>query len=243
MPLALAVRLCASPTSPNARRGWRRDAWLVAAVLVPYAVLRGMLLSYDAGSRHFLASRSAELHATTAWTQYLLGCWMGLRLLWAGVIAAVVLTFRRHRRADAACLAAAVVFSTAVSIVIAADLSRSMSMLIPAALLGLYLLAAEFPLARRYGLPVLALSNLLLPAAHVLTGFNEPIHSLPIVLDELAHPPPEVDPQVYLANAKVLIRSGNDAAALRVLGWTLRLDPSTPEAQTLQAELRRTQNR
>jgi hypothetical protein len=150
--------------------------------LVPYAITR-ILYSFDAHAAHgthfFLDYVVRSFPATVPWAP--LGWWMGLRAGWVPVLYAM-----NERRWLLGGVAAA---TAIVMLLLAADISRSIAILGPFMLLGLFIFARRSPdLAPRAAL-WLAGCNLILPAGHVIGAALQPISSLPIELLRLIRIP------------------------------------------------------
>lgn len=174
LPLALLVRA--------ADRGeafaWRA-AVLPGLCLLPYAGLRLAVASDGAASgvtREFL--RHSVLHQAVLIAPWApLGWWMGLRAAW--VPAAYALSRRRW------VLGAAVVLTALASLALAADLSRSIAVVEPVAMLGVFLAAQRWPERAPAGAFALGCAGLLIPAAHVVGGKLDLISPLPLELYRL----------------------------------------------------------
>lgn len=220
LPASLAARAaihwCDTGRVLPDRKEWR----LAAAAVVPlglYAAVRvASVLWFDAGSQEyaeFVLERNYPPGPLAA------GTWMGLRLAWAPVVAVPLLI---RSRPLASVVGAVAAVSLAFAIVIAGDVSRSMSMLIPVAVAGVIMIAVFRPDASRI-LILLAAGNLLLPASHVVTTFTVPIFSARYELHRLESPPPQVDSGWYLENGVRFAQAGDSAQAIRHLDIGRRL--------------------
>ena len=65
----------------------------------------------------------------------------------------------------------------ALAVMIAGDISRNSAMLMPAVTFGALLLCVKYQAAARIAVPAVFAANLLLPAAHVVYGFELPVRS------------------------------------------------------------------
>jgi hypothetical protein len=174
LPLALLVRA--------ADRGeafaWR-SVVLPGLCLLPYAGLR-LAFAHDpagtAATRAFL--RQSVLHQAVLIAPWApLGWWMGLRAAW--VPAAYAISHRRWA------LGTAVALTALVSLALAADLSRSIAVVEPVALLGVFLAAQRWPDRAPAGALALGGAGLLIPAAHVVGAKLDLISPLPLELFRL----------------------------------------------------------
>ena len=233
IPLVLALRLIlATDQEAASRRRLLIDAAVISAPLAPYVLLRIVVLSRDHGSIEYLTNRMTELRDPVAFTQYLLGFWMGLRLLWASVAGVLLLLFWNRRWAAGSLLTLTLAFSIAVAMVIAADLSRSMSIMLPAAVVGTLLLIRSFPEQMKVTLPAMMIGNLMLPACHVVTLFNSPIFYFYSSINECAHPPAIVNADDYTHEGAVAALDGKYADALKLLDSAVELNSRSVVALT-----------
>ena len=157
LPLALLVRA----VERNERISWKGTA-MIGLWLLPYAAVR---IACSLNPAEIQATRGFLTYHLFSQTAMILpwapiGWWMGLRGAW---VPAAYAMNRRHLALGGVALATAL-----VSLVLAADISRSIAILSPLALLGLFLFARDRPdLAPRFALG-LGLFNLAIPAAHVV---------------------------------------------------------------------------
>ena len=227
-PLALLCRWLHRPEKFDAKR----DVAIPAALLAAFLFVRlGVLSTHSAsgatvggylGARHYLDAPLARIA---------LGIWEGLRAGWSFVIAALVILW--PRRARAVPLAVALLAVLLVGLATAQDYSRSMTMLLPAAVLGL-LLARE----RAAGwLPPLlraaAAVALVLPAHHVMNDAVNPIFNLQHELAALDHPPAIAMPELYELRAIHAMERGEFTTADADLALALKLsaNPASPAKQ------------
>jgi TPR repeat protein len=198
--------------SPGAAGGFL--SWLRAELLAPTCALAVFLvvrlsLGGAGGSqtigeyvRDFVGNRSFDL------PRLLHGAWAGLRVAWLPLLLLPFLLWhagsgRPWRRAFAAALPALVALTLGIALGTALDLSRSMVLLLPAAVLA-WLTASETDAWRRYRLaPLLGIGALALPASHVVSRFVLPV-------DAFWRPPLSVaDALNHLGNA---FRTGTGVA-------------------------------
>jgi tetratricopeptide (TPR) repeat protein len=224
-PVCLLVRLLYLRWEGPQR--WKQtlyDGLTIAATIAPYVAIRLLLIAgKDKSSAGYIATTIIGLRQVH-WTRFVRGLWSGYRLAWSLIIAACAIAWTRRGRAAGALAIVLVALTAGVSLVIAADLSRSLQVLIPLALLGLVWLWKFAPRLSRVALPALLLAQLLLPAEHVVATFISPIKSLPMVLYACKHPPPDVDLDAYLAKADAAIVANNLDLAMHEIDNALKLD-------------------
>jgi hypothetical protein len=180
LPLALLVRSAELDDAAAGRPRLDGKLWLRAFCwLLPYAGLR-LAFSFN----------PTVLHATREFLWYHvvnqaviilpwapLGWWMGLRAAWVPASLAI---FQRRWP-----LGATAALTGIVSLLLAADVSRSIAILAPLSLLGLMILSRRQPeLAPRFALWV-GLANLFIPAAHIVYNKVDLISPLPLELIRL----------------------------------------------------------
>jgi hypothetical protein len=156
---------------------------LIGLWLSPYAVVRLVLQQKDPATA---AVTWSFLHSQTSQSpRYLplapLGWWMGLRLAWAAVAYALC-NFSRPRAATAI---GVLVATLVISVLLAADLSRSVAIATPLAVAGCLIFARCHPERAGRWLSLLSVANLLVPAAHVTYTHIDPINPLPVELFRL----------------------------------------------------------
>ncbi|MBI5766187.1 MAG: tetratricopeptide repeat protein [Verrucomicrobia bacterium] len=235
LPLALLLRLSYRrrffEQEQDADR-FRAAAWLGLA-LAPWLGIRGLayFLSTDAPTKNYFAgliARQSEIPAAV----YLQGIWHGLRLAWLPVFVWLWSEGRGNpRRGVTAVALLAVTFL--VNLFIASDISRSMSVFIPVALLGFLLSAAD--VRARRAIVLLGALNLVLPAAHVSGPQIWPIENLVVETRQLRSPPPGLTPAPYVAKAAEFYRLRNFEDALRYIALALELDSHHGDARALRA--------
>ncbi len=227
-PLALLCRWLHRPD----RFDLRRDLLPPAALLAAFVAVRLGLLSghtapgatatgYLAG-KNFLAAPPARIA---------LGIWEGLRAAWLPLLAGLVLLRTTPRRALV--LAVSTVAVLLVGLATAQDYSRSLTMLLPVAVLGV-VLAAQAPAP---WLPRLLLVSaplaLLLPAHHVMNDRVDRIFYLYHELAAYDHPPTAARPEFYELRAVHAMGRGEFAAADTDLALAIKLsrNPASPAKQ------------
>ena len=218
LPICLAARavICWNDSGriwPD-RKEWRVVSAAVAPI-VAYALVRlAATIWFDDGSRTYVNYHATRSDITDG---MFAGTWYGVRLAWVPLLALPILLARRSR-AIAVVVGAALLITTAVALVIAADISRSMSMLVPLVAAALLLLPRLHANARAIVIAVAA-GNLLLPAAHIIGRFTIPIFDARYELAHFRFPPQHLDPRVHLAEAMRQYRAGELEATLRSLSY------------------------
>jgi hypothetical protein len=171
LPLALLVR--AADRGP--RFTWQQGL-VVVGWLAPYAAVR---IAFSFNPAVTVATEKFLTYHILRQTAVILpmapiGWWLGLRAAWVPAIFAL----NRERWM----LGGITAITAAVSLMLAADISRSIAILAPLSLLGLFVFARLRPeLAPRATLGV-GLANLVLPAAHVVHTKLDVISPLPLEL-------------------------------------------------------------
>jgi len=112
--------------------------------------------------------------------QLVWGIWEGFRAGWLYVGMLLVLVCRPGAGWRYRLLTYGMAATLAVHFILAGDLSRSVSALLPVAFLGIVLGWRVHPQWIWRSLPLVLAFNLLFPAHHVVTGFVEPIKSFPV---------------------------------------------------------------
>lgn len=216
-PLAL---LCRFSDPGNADGNWRRELAVPAGLLIAFLGLRfGFLASRTGGGATIGGYLATRDYLDAPLSRIALGVWEGLRGAWLFVLAALWLL--RSQRYVQLLLAAAVLVTAGTGLATAQDYSRSMTMVLPAALLGL--LVASSATWFRPALRLAALAALLLPAHHVMNDRVNPIFYLYHELNALDHPPRFALPEVAELRAIHAMQRGDLAAAEADLTLALRL--------------------
>jgi hypothetical protein len=221
LPVCLAARLALAWQDSGRllpdRRMWRVMAAAVAPIAA-YALIRlAATIWFDDGSRTYV-----NYHATRAdiFEGMIAGTWYGVRLAWLPLLALPVLLARRSRTL-AIGIGATIAVCTVIALVIAADISRSMSMLTPLIVAALILLPRLHANAKAIVVAVAA-GNLLLPAAHIIGGYTIPIFDARYELDHFRFPPEHLDPRFHLAQAMSQYRAGQLEGTVRSLNYAKR---------------------
>jgi hypothetical protein len=199
-----------------------RDLFVAIVASLVYPTIRIVaLLRGDPLTTSYVSAHWDEVH-TVHWTQFLDGLWSGYRAAWLVILAGVYFCWRRVGWMWGAALTLILVVSTVASLFIAADMSRSMMIVLPFLLLGIYLWSKTQPQTFKWALPAVLIANLGLPASHVMWNLRVPIHYLPSVLAESK--PWQVDPPMLLKQAENYIAEGKPAEAEVLIDAAVKLD-------------------
>lgn len=218
----LYLRRAGGAGGAAAGMNWRKDSLVPAGLVAVFAVVRLWVLPGTAAGAT-AGGYWANLHlAGTPWVVGLWGAWEGLRLGWLLLGAGLVLVARRASM-PALILGAVVAATVLAGLATAQDFSRSMMLVLPAAVLGAVLLVEASPvwLARALGLATVA--ALVLPAHHVINDRVNPIYYLYHELAVLRSPPPEALPETYELRAIRAMQAGDLAAAEQALNLAIKL--------------------
>ncbi|MEO6569059.1 MAG: hypothetical protein ABIO94_09890, partial [Opitutaceae bacterium] len=183
----------------------KRDIGIAVALVVGFV---GIRLGVVAGSTAETATVGGYLKVfadgSVAWSRVLFGAWSGMRLAWVPLVLAVVFVGRSNRL-HAVILATSVLVVATFGLLTAQDLSRSMMLLAPVALLGA-IQAADW---RPRLVSVAAVLALLLPAHHVMSNRVTPIFYLYHELAAVDRPSPEVMPELLELRAVQAMEQGD----------------------------------
>lgn len=239
LPVAFPVRLIALRRIEE--RAWRSvslDVAVIVAANMPYLGIRTVAwIQGDAGSSGYVRQYWSEMLAVPV-TRFLEGLWSGFRAGWLLIGAAICFAAQRIGWKWGALFAAIVVGSSVASLLIAADMSRTLSIEAPVMLLGAWLWCEDKHPKSRYALPAILAANLLLPAAHVVWPFTINIRYLYSELDNYRNPPGELQAETYFKMAKDMLAQGNRAGALWGYDLAIRLDRDFPQAYAGRAAVR-----
>ena len=230
-PFALLCRwLHHGARNPTARFDWRREAGLPAALLAAFVAVRlGVLASRSSTGATVGGYLAARDYLDAPLSRLALGVWEGLRVGWCFVGVALVWLWPSRGRALAFGAAALVLAVTGLAT--AQDYSRAMTMLLPAAMLGLLLAPAVAWRSR--ALLTCAAVALLLPAHHVMNDRVNPIYHLQHELAVLTSPPAIAMPELYELRAIHEMVRGEFAQADANLALAIKLSdhPASPARQ------------
>ncbi len=232
LPLVVVVRGIFFSGIEGASRARNRSGTLrYLALVAPYCILRVLALAttQDEGSAIHLRSHLATAHDPREIADAL---WSGLRALWGFVALGPILLFGKGRPTSALILIVTAAAVLVLNVPLAHDLSRSVSILFPAAVLGMLLLARARPSLAVWPLAAALAINLLLPARHVTEGWGEvtPLYSLRTELARLKRPPRQLA-ALHLTRGKMLIAQDRKLEALAEVDKAIEIDPTSVAAQ------------
>jgi len=243
LPATLAVRSVA--LRQIEQRRWREmwhDSLSVAAALAPYLLVRLIAwLRGDPNTSAYLHEHWTEVQ-TVPWTRFLIGIWSGYRVGWLVIAATLGLVVRRLGGRWGAAFALVILATILGGLFIAWDLSRSMMMISPAFLLGMWLWEEGRPrgasltsgsiLSRAAGLflPAVLVANLIVPAYHVLWFVEWPVEPLYVEVNKWRDPPHVLAAVQRLREARQLKEAGNLPAALANFDAAIDAERLYPQA-------------
>jgi hypothetical protein len=209
------------------------DSIVVVAASAIYPTVRVVaLLRGDTLAPNYVAAHWDEIH-TVSWPQFLDGLWSGYRAAWIMILAGIYFWWRRAGWIQGTLLSMVIASSAVGALFIAADMSRSTMIVLPALLLGVWLWHQSQPQVFKWILPAVLAANLLLPAAHVMWNLRIPIHYFPAVRAEST--PWFLDPEVYTKEGKAYLQKGKFPDASRAFDTALRLNDRFVPAYVLRA--------
>lgn len=233
LPVALLCRWLYAAVRPEraseATFNWKLEFGVPAGLAAAFLVVRlGLLSAESAASATLTGYFAGKNYLDAPAGRILLGVWEGLRAGWILVIAAIV--FLRRSPPRAALLGVAVVLMIAVGLATAQDYSRSMTMLLPVAVLGLIWMRRLQPGVQVRMLGAAAATAVLLPAHHVMNDAVNPIYYLYHELAAFDSPPPAAMPELRELRAINEIEQGDYAGADRDLTIAIKLssNPASP---------------
>ncbi|QYM77808.1 hypothetical protein K0B96_10795 [Horticoccus luteus] len=247
-PLALLCRsvLDAAGALPaTARFRWRTDLAVPAVLLAAFVVVRlGVLGRYSSSEATISGYMGLRHYLDAPLSRIALGIWDGLRVGWFFAGAGFFLLWKHPASAPAASrapelirqgwlLAAAVVLVVGIGLATAQDYSRSMTMVLPASVLGVILLHRLDIGWLTRALWVGACAAVLLPAHHVMNDRVNPIFYLYHELAALHTPPRVAMPELYELRAIHEMERGDTASAQTDLTLAIKLavNPASPARQ------------
>lgn len=227
-PLALLCRWLHRPEKFDLRR----DVAIPATLLAGFIALRlGVLAHKTAPGATATGYLDGKHFLDAPLSRIALGVWEGLRTGWLLIIAGLVALWPQRPRALV--LASASLALLFIGLATAQDYSRSMTMLLPVAVLGALLALRHptswLPRALRFAAPI----ALLLPAHHVMNDRVNPLFYLYHELAALESPPPAAMSELYELRAIHAMGRGEFAAAESDLALAIKLarNPASPAKQ------------
>ena len=200
----------------------KREIGVASALVVGFVGIRlGVVAGRTAETATVGGYLKAFADSSPTWSRVIFGVWSGLRMAWVPVALAIVFVGKRNR-SHAVVLAASALVVAAFGLFTAQDLSRSMMLLSPVALLGA-IHATDSQLRLTSAAAVLAL---LLPAHHVMSNRVNPIFYLYHELAAFDRPPPELMPELLELRALQAMEKGDLAAAADSLSLAIKISPN-----------------
>lgn len=227
-PLALLCRFLDPRTRAVTAANRKQEFAVAGALIVAFMVLRlGVLPSFSGDKATVGGYLDAFSRDDISVGRYLFGAWGGLRAAWLLVFLGVMLTWRRSPVWGVA-LAATAALVMGVGLGTAQDLSRSMMLLIPVAVLG----AFELRGPGRSGQIALAAAALalLLPAHHVISNHVAPLFYLHHELAAVKNPPAAARSEWHELLGIQAMQRGDLVAAAEALSLAIKLAPNPASA-------------
>ena len=227
-PLALYCRWLHRPEAFNLRRDFTAPAALVAGFV---AIRLGVLSPHSATGATATGYLTGKNFLDAPLSRIALGIWEGLRAGWLLALAGLITLWPHRPRAVVLAFSSAVLLFAGLAT--AQDYSRSMTMLLPVAVLGLLVAVRTTTPWLTRALPFTALAALLLPAHHVMNDRVNPIFYLYHELAAFDRPPPAAMSELYELHAFHAMGRGEFAAAEAhlALAITLARNPASPAKQ------------
>lgn len=227
-PLALLCRWLLPP-SPHAIK---RDVGVAAGLLSAFLFTRlGLLAHHSAAGATLGGYLGQRDYLDAPISRIIFGVWEGLRAGWFFTILGVYAL--RRQRGHSWALGGTLVATALTGLATAQDYSRSLTMLFPAAVLGLLLTRAAAPAWWPYLPRGAAAVALLLPAHHVMNDAVAPIFNLQHALHFVDQPPAIAMPELYelrafhaMARAEYVKADADLALAIK-----LAANPASPAKQ------------
>lgn len=167
-----------------------RNCWICAIGIAPYLIARLTVFFLEDTSEinRYLQVNSLPI-SSVSFPYLFKGIWMGLRSIWI-LIGLFVWIALFQKKAAWTILTLVCLFTTFIlNLSIAGDISRSMSTLLPAALAGFLLFYRQKAVWAKRLVIVLLVVNLLTPAFHVVTTFENRIYNLYQEIQIYQNPP------------------------------------------------------
>lgn len=246
VPLALLCRWLRAQVerngTPERRFDIRRELAIPLALTVAYAIVRLAVLSRWTPADATLSSYfTGKNYLDAPLSRILLGAWEGLRAGWILIVAAILLM--RRWPIGAALIGVAAVVMAALGLATAQDYSRSMTMLLPIAVLALLVLGHERPAWTRRLLGGATAIALLLPAHHVMQDAVNPIYYLYHELAAFESPVPAAMPELRELRALHELETGDLKQAETDLTLAIKLSDHPSSAARARGRLYAAQRR
>jgi hypothetical protein len=175
LPTALALRTFMQPRDDSWLPSFALDLVTASAASTPYLLMR-VVAYYNGSDPHTVAYLQERTTETFPFWRYVEGAWAGLRSNWFFIGTWAWLVTRTRPVWWSTTVLLGTLLSFVVVLKSAGDLHRSAAMFVIVAMGGIVMLHRAKPQLTAKALPILALLNLVLPAAHVITVFRIPIY-------------------------------------------------------------------
>jgi hypothetical protein len=232
LPLCLFLRATylSDPKTGGGTKLDRRQMLGFFLALLPWVLTKAILALSgrdDVTTRYLddMAGVRESIHPSS----YLVGLWEGIRWGWVGIFALALYFWRRAPRWGVGFLLL-LASTIVVNLGLAQDLSRSVSVIAPAILLGLILCSDSSVFGDLRAVVALAFLNLLFPAEHVIGDHRVPILYFEAELSRNQDPLSAFSPRVYQDRGVAYAMSGRDELALEMFDIAIRLNPDFAEA-------------
>jgi tetratricopeptide (TPR) repeat protein len=163
--------------------------------------------------------------------QLVAGAWQGLRAGWPAVAAFLILGSSRVDLPTRLAACAGVVTAFAANLLVAQDLSRSASVLLPVLVAGVLLGVKAWPKAAPVAVTLLCIADLLLPARHILNIYEVPIERFPAELARWRQRPNLRDSAYLTGQGYTAMRRQDPENALQWFDAALSADSANGEAR------------
>ncbi len=239
LPLTLCVRL-AWQAHDTGRIDWRAcgaDVAIALVLLLPYVGIRAAaFMQGDVDSQAYIQQYGSlrEL-AQTPWYRFLEGVWHTFRAGWFFVGVGIWLIWRQGSAAVKTLLLLTATATMLVAMAVAADLSRNVAMFTPLLVFGLLTWRLDDARRARATMAIVLAANLLLPAAHVVSRFCNPIFNVYHEWDRWHNPPDYLQAGYNLERALRFYQGGELENAYRATSETLSLHSRFTPALVLRA--------
>jgi tetratricopeptide (TPR) repeat protein len=228
--LALPVTLFVREASLHRleERAWRDalyDVVLAIAGAFPYLAARAIFwLQGDADSQTYIQAHALNLPDVVP-SRFLAGLWSGYRAGWLLIGLGLWIWARRAGWKWGATLILTVVATAVGGLFIATDMSRTVMMICPTLVWGVWLWEASRPMSQAWLLPAVVAANFLLPATHELWFSQFTIGRLPAELANLRETSlPGLEAANLIVEAESLLAQGQIPAARAKLDEALSID-------------------
>ena len=229
LPICMTVRAVYFGWIENneVRKLWQ-DCLICLITLLPYVVLRILAMHfYDAEAVDYMGRRLAHQYNVA---KCISGTWEGIRTAWVFVALFMLLSFRKKKFWWNLLILLVPICSVIGILPLSGDYSRSMSMVLPAALLGIWLLFRAGRAYHRHILLGALVLNLLLPAHHVVGRFTRPIYYFYHEVYRYRTPPDSFTGIAQYRRGTEKEKTGDLEGAIAAYSEAIRLDPENATA-------------